>query len=381
MPYKSNLLFLNENLKKQRGAAFLILVMMLAIAAVSFIVIAAPGESNQLAAAQKTAQALAAARDALIGFAASVPDSDRPGDLPCPATSYATGDAGSSCDTAASRIGYLPWRKLGLPDLRDGSGAPLLYAVSNGFKNNTRTGILNSDTAGDFTVAGENAIAIVFAPGSPIGSQDRNAGTFNVSNFLELGNADGDSVFVNSDGTATFNDRLMWITPRAFFPPLEMRAMRVAQARLQHYFSITGRYPRSNRYLNDYSCWTFGGRLPFPVGGNPCLPGGNGATASQWTMAWPAWFFGNYWDYVIHYAVAERCTTTSGAVCDGSGSFLTVDGTDNYRVLLIRQGTPNGQTRPCSSPSQCLDDGENRDSDRDYVTPVAGNDRLTIVSP
>ena len=98
-------------------------------------------------------------------------------------------------------------------------------------------------------------------------------------------------------------------------------------------------------------------------------------------MAWPAWFFGNYWDYVIHYAVAERCTTTSGAVCDGSGSFLTVDGTDNYRVLLIRQGTPNGQTRPCSSPSQCLDDGENRDSDRDYVTPVAGNDRLTIVSP
>lgn len=365
----------------QRGAAFLILVMMLAIAAVSFIVIAAPGESNQLAAAQKTAQALAAARDALIGFAASVPDSDRLGDLPCPATSYATGDAGSICNTAASRIGYLPWRKLGLPDLRDGSGAPLLYAVSNGFKNNARTGILNSDTAGDFTVAGENAIAIVFAPGSPIGSQDRNAGTFNVANFLELGNADGDNVFDNSPETATFNDRLMWITPRVFFPPLEMRAMRVAQERLQHYFSVTSRYPKSNRYLDDFSCWTFGGRLPFPVGGNPCLPGGNGATASQWTMAWPSWFFGNYWDYVIHYAVAEPCTTTSGAVCDGSGNFLRVDGADNYRVLLIRQSIPNGQTRPCSSPSQCLDDGENRDSDRDYVTPVAGNDRLTIVSP
>lgn len=354
---------------------------MIGIAGAAIIVSAGATTNFKLAEAQRTAQSLATAREALMAYAASVPDSDRLGDLPCPATSYATGQTATSCNTAASRMGYLPWKTLGLPELRDGTGAPLLYAVSNVFKYSSRTGTLNSDTSGEFTVAGENAIAVVFSPGAPIGSQDRNAATFDVANFLEARNADGDALFENSAESSTFNDRLIWITPRAFFPPLEMRALRVAQERLQHYFTITGRYPLSNRYAYDYSCWTYGGRLPYPTSGNPCLPGGNGATASQWTMAWPGWFFANYWDYVIHYAVAPPCTTTSGGTCDGSGSFLTLNGTDNYRVLLIRQGIPNGQSRPCSAPSQCLDDGENRDGDRDYITPVAGNDRLTVFAP
>ncbi|MCW5574677.1 MAG: hypothetical protein KIT13_01160 [Burkholderiales bacterium] len=366
----------------QKGAAFLILIFMLGVAAASVIVAAGPAANTQLAAAEKTASALATAREALMAYAASVPDSERPGDLPCPATSYANGQTATSCNTAASRIGYLPWKTLGLPDLRDGSGSPLLYAVSNGFKYNPRTGTLNSDTAGEFSVSGENAIAIIFAPGPSLPAQDRNAATFNVANFLELENANGDTTFTAALETGNFNDRLLWITPRAFFPALEMRAMRVAQERLNHYMSVTRRYPRSNRYMNDYECWTNGGRLPYPVGSaNPCLPGGNGATAGQWTMAWPNWFFTNYWDYVMHYAVSPKCTTTSGAPCDGAGSFLTVDSQNNVRALLIRQGIPNGQTRPCSTVTQCLDDAENRDSDLVYVTPSAGNDRMTIISP
>jgi len=98
-------------------------------------------------------------------------------------------------------------------------------------------------------------------------------------------------------------------------------------------------------------------------------------------MAWPSWFWTNYWDYVIHYAPAQRCVTTSGTVCDGAGSYLTVDSQTNVRALLIRQGIPNGQTRPCTLVSQCLDDTENSDSDSTYTVPVAGNDRMTIVSP
>jgi hypothetical protein len=364
----------------QRGAAFLILVLMLGIVAASVIVAAAPAASPQLAAAEKTAMALATAREALMAYAVSVPDSARLGDLPCPATNYADGQTATSCNTTGSRMGYLPWKTLGLPELRDGSGSPLLYAVSTVFKYNTRTGTLNSDTAGEFTVSGENAIAVVFAPGPALRTQDRNAATFDVANFLELDNANGDPVFTSTLETDNFNDRLLWITPRAFFPALEMRALRVAQERLNHYVSVTNRYPRSNRYLNDYSCWDNGGRLPYPVSGNPCLPGGNGATASQWTMAWPGWFFSNYWDYMMHYAVSTRCITTSGGVCDGAGSLLTLDGQTNVRALLIRQGIPNGQTRPCSFVSQCLDDSENRDSDTTYVTPSAGNDRLTVVA-
>jgi len=367
--------------QRQRGAAFLVLVLMIGIVGTALIVSAGSSSNDRLGAAENTAKSLATARDALIAFAVSVPDSARLGDLPCPATDYSTGIAAASCNTSASRQGYLPWNTLGIPKLVDGSGAPLLYAVSNVFKNSPRAGTLNSDTSGEFSVDGDNAIAVVFAPGPPIGTQNRNAGTFNLSNFLELGNTDGNTTFQNSAESATINDRLIWITPKAFFPQLEMRAMRVIQERLQHYFSVTGRYPMSNRYQDDYSCWTNGGRIPYEVAGNPCLPGGNGATAGAWTMAWPSWFYPNYWDWVFHYAVAQPCTTNPGTPCGGSGNFLTLNGTNGIRVILIRQGIPNGQTRPCSLVSQCLDDVENRDSDRDYMTPVAGNDKLTQVAP
>lgn len=377
MPDRCRFLSPSHRLQTQRGAAFLILVFMIGIAGAAIIVSAGATTNFKLAEAQRTSKALATARDALIGFAAGVSDSARLGDLPCPATDFSTGIA-SSCSTSTLRVGYLPWSTLGLPPLRDGSGSPLIYAVSNNFKNDPRvstsTAILNSDLSGEFTVSGENAIAIVFAPGTALRTQDRTATTFSVTNFLELENADGDTTFDNAAESSTFNDRLIWITPRTFFPPLEMRALRVAQQRLQHYFTATGRYPQADRYVWQTPCQTAGGgRVPYY--GSSCL-GGTG-----WTMVWPSWFWLNYWDYVIHYAVAQPCTTTSGGPCDGSGSFLTLDNIDNYRVLLIRQGIPNGQTRPCTAPSQCLDDGENRDSDRDYITPVAGNDRLTVIAP
>ena len=365
--------------RRQRGAAFLILVLMIGLIAASMIVTAAPSGNASLVAAQKTAKALATAREALMAHGASTPDSARLGDLPCPATDFSTGIAGA-CSTATLRVGYLPWKTLGLPDLRDGSGAPLGYAVSNVFKNNPRAGTLNSDTTGDYTVGGENAIAIVFAPGPPIGTQDRSVATFNVANFLELDNADGDITFVNSPETSDFNDRLLWITPRAYFPPLELRASRLTQERLLHYFNITGRFPYADQYLGGASCRTFsGGRVPYY--GSSCLPSGNGASAGAWTTSWPTWYWDNYWDYVIHYAPAPRCVTNPGTICGGFGSYLTVDSQNNVRALLIRQGIRNNQFRPCSLVSQCLDDAENGDSDTTYIAPVAGNDRLTIVSP
>ncbi len=101
-------------------------------------------------------------------------------------------------------MGRLPWKTLRLPDLRDGDGERLWYAVSNNFKNNTRTscanpgdlGCLNSDSRGTITVRntagtviydGSNpdaftpsgVIAVIFSPGGILkrqgaaASQDR----------------------------------------------------------------------------------------------------------------------------------------------------------------------------------------------------------------
>lgn len=182
---------------------------------------------------KQTAAVLAQAKDALIGFAVKVQVSSsdiacattsncpRPGDLPCPDTDN-DGIAETSCGDAAgstgqaSRLGRLPWKTLGLPDLRDGSGERLWYAVSNNFKNNTRTicnnsnltGCLNSDTPGtisifasdgtltnDAGVAGTGVVAVIIAPGEALQRTDKSttqnrsiAGSNDPLNYLEIFN-------------------------------------------------------------------------------------------------------------------------------------------------------------------------------------------------
>jgi len=149
-----------------------------------------------------TANALEQAKTALIGFAAGVDLFDitsaaRPGDLPCPdRDDNGTVDVGIDTPCAGGALGRLPWKSLGLPDLRDGDGERLWYAVSSNFKNSPRTacaapgdvGCLNSDARGTITIRntagtvvndGTNpdpftpsgVIAVIFAPGAVIQRQ------------------------------------------------------------------------------------------------------------------------------------------------------------------------------------------------------------------
>jgi len=186
---------------------------------------------NQLIRQAQTVKALAQAKAALIGFAATYADDpDHKGQpqgyLPCPDI-----DGDGSSDAACSNrdktvLGRFPWRTLGLPPLRDGSGECLWYVVSGTYKDAPKN-ILTSDTDGQLVVenlqtainpnlnpplAGPQnleiiddgafpdgrkkcqfkrgvesagvmpdtrtqAIAIIFAPGQPIGSQSRVGGT------------------------------------------------------------------------------------------------------------------------------------------------------------------------------------------------------------
>jgi len=137
---------------------------------------------------RKTALALGTAHEALIAYAVAVkPDTyaKRPGDLPCPDLDN-DGDAELTCSSASQRIGRLPWKTLRLPDLRDGDGERLWYALSTRFKRATVNqcpiaggpNCLNSDTGGTLTVrdssgamlhdgtnAASGAIAVIIAPG------------------------------------------------------------------------------------------------------------------------------------------------------------------------------------------------------------------------
>src|SRR5260370_42146009 len=119
-------------------------IMLLALAGLTFALsFAAAG-----AAAQRdrvTERPFARAREALVAYAVDRPISAEvgPGYLPCPdldddgwaesTCGSMTGDSGQ-----AQRLGRLPWKTLGLPDLRDGHGERLWYAASSKHK-----GLLN----------------------------------------------------------------------------------------------------------------------------------------------------------------------------------------------------------------------------------------------
>src|SRR5688572_20850283 len=82
-----------------------------------------------------TANALAAAKTALIAYAVSRGEptgTARPGELPCPDTdapgSAGYGWANTPCRTTASLMGRIPWKTLGIPEPKDGVGETLWYA-------------------------------------------------------------------------------------------------------------------------------------------------------------------------------------------------------------------------------------------------------------
>lgn len=191
-------------LDAQHGQAFLLLIITLAFGAAAIFYGLYTPANPEIEKDRRTADALAQAKAALIGYAAGVSNfasNGRPGDLPCPDTND-SGATGTSCGNAAgttgqsTRIGRLPWKTLGLPDLRDGDGERLWYAVSNNFKYNTRTtcttagsaGCLNSDSRGTITIRdragnvvhdGANpdahtpsgVIAVIIAPGAVLRRQ------------------------------------------------------------------------------------------------------------------------------------------------------------------------------------------------------------------
>ncbi|MDP2027628.1 hypothetical protein [Sulfuriferula sp.] len=254
--------------RHQHGALLILLVIALGILAATVFVGMLSSSDIQNQRDKTTAAALAEAKAALIGFAVGVnlttTANRRPGDLPCPDLNN-DGIAETSCGNAAGttdqnlRIGRLPWKTLGLNDLRDGEGERLWYAVSNNFKNNTRTvctspgqlGCLNSDSKGTITIRNSNgqitydgngstgAVAIVISPGAVLqrqgaaNTQDRSCtiGTncdvaekcttspasltpkCNPTNYLDIGNGEDNADFVDSNSNGFINGLILVANP------------------------------------------------------------------------------------------------------------------------------------------------------------------------
>jgi hypothetical protein len=114
---------------RERGAALLALMAVIVTAATIAGAVTLQRMASHAPAKQNEGRALALAAEALRGLAfqhhcldTSIP---LPNLLPCPDAAGVEGVAGASC--AGLTQGWLPWRTLGLPPLRDSSGTCLWY--------------------------------------------------------------------------------------------------------------------------------------------------------------------------------------------------------------------------------------------------------------
>lgn len=228
---------------RQQGAV-LILYISILVLGLAWFGVDALGKAVRTTADReaRTGLALQAAKQALLGYAAlqaANPSASSPGRLPCPETLSQPGTSSEGIAApypgypTCSGVGRLPWKTLGLNQIRDGYGEPLWYAVASGtwaLVNSTSTLTINPGTANQLTYdgTGSTVVAVIIAPGRALNTQsepgtpaapcarvdqqaNRYAVPYVVTNFLECGNGDGSDY--TTIGTAPWsNDRTISIT-------------------------------------------------------------------------------------------------------------------------------------------------------------------------
>lgn len=365
----------------------------------------------QLRAENKALSAMAEAKQALTGRA--VGDDDRPGSLPCPDSdndgiadiiplASVTGDC-------PSYIGRLPWKTLGLSDLRDEHGERLWYALSPKYRDHLIAQPINSDTPGKgppdllvfantkATTLAPKAVAVIFSPGAPVRGQQRDAtaalcavtGTTIpndrcVSNYLEsaggVDNASATGPYIAAQKSGAFNDRLAVLTPADLMPLVEVRVAGELRRALINY-----------RLESDCEC--------FPWAGNalgvsqPGVSRGRFPSAQALPENWgeddisrlPPWVDANRWGDVVYYSAAQTAVERPprGAPCrDCTSPTLIVDGTGGYTALFFMPG-PATSERTVGVWPQYIDDAANNDAADDiYITPTStalARDRLMLM--
>jgi hypothetical protein len=379
-------------LSKSNGFVLIFVVLaMLGILGIVFITDLATG-NRKISRGENTTLALAKAKEALLAYAITRDDPGRPGEFPCPTTVAPTsatyGTSAAGCATV--RIGRLPWKTLGIPEIFDSDGEPLWYAVSTNFR--PAVAKINSDTLGSLTIYDvggtsilkSQIVAIVFSAGAPVSNQARTtavsfcattatsiAGNICAANYLESSsgrnNATSAGPYIADRVSATFNDQIAYITTADFMPKIEDRIAVILTRTLNDYYVTNSYYPYAAKYAdytfpNGLNCVnsTYSGRLPLyiaasPHSGLPCTgladwqPVGN-------PNGLPAWFTGNEWNSAVHYVIGKAFEKGGTKSCVVAGDCLTVGSDNAVQAAFILPGiaTPT-QSRPSSISTNYLE--------------------------
>ncbi|GMQ89292.1 MAG: hypothetical protein BMS9Abin09_0764 [Gammaproteobacteria bacterium] len=363
--------------RQQRGAALLILLALVVMAAGYTLLKRLNQTPSDMSRAGDTAAVLGEAKAALIGYA--LKSQVRPGELPCPDNNN-SGNA--TC--AGNATFRLPWKTLGLPDLRDSSGERLWYAVDPLFSG--ANGI-NGSTLATQTIDGAATryVAVIIAPGKSLPGQTRSGGQQNnILRYLEADNANNDTVFVTA-AAGDFNDQLVGITQDELMQAVERRVLKEVSASLKDYYDTKGYFPNPAA-VNTVNCnnLVYTGAIPVNIAAT-C------PAQASWVTPLPAWFSGppnnNNWNETIWYVVSTDCVLP---VISCGANLLTVRGTaapdSNKKALLITGGAPLSplQIRPATNINDLLDSNENKDGNTIFeALPISAtsNDQVWVVAP
>ncbi len=229
---------------RQRGAALLIFMLIFFMASMSLLLSSANLSSSRVQADQTSSDALAQAKAALLARAAAT--SVRPGSLPCPDFNDDGEDKNGSC-SETNTIGRLPWKTLGLDDLRDGDGNRLWYVLAKQLRNSS-TSKINPTTALELSMDGaSNIAAIVFSPGPPLAGKNGRPSN-NIKDYLDDANNEG-GPYISGPISPTFNDRAIVISHSELFSIVNRRILGLLGVDLDTYYADESLYPYSSTGL------------------------------------------------------------------------------------------------------------------------------------
>ena len=257
MADKTNCISYKGHLRNhQKGLTLVIFAFLIGLAITGLGIIFLSGGSYQIQQSVKSARVLAEAKEAILGYVVSGKSATGTGVFPCSEDTSSIGSSNEgqsyNCSNNATSIGRFAWRTMGVGELTDGNNDKLWYALSVGF----RAVPINSDTIGQLSIDGtqNQAIAILFSPGTVLSTQSRPTPTFAnapiVSAYLEAENSDGDQDFITGVPSTTFNDKLVTIKADDIFPVLEKRVLGEFKTYLNAYKAAWGAFPFPAQFGN-----------------------------------------------------------------------------------------------------------------------------------
>ena len=424
-------------MRKQKGLALLILVVVIALAFVTYTITELSITEVKVEQIKNTQTALQKAKNALIAYAVNYPKNHAPrgpGYFLCPDTDN-DGDGETSCN-GPSTVGRLPWRTLNIGDIRDSSNERLWYAVSQNFDYTASplTGVLprkviNTATRGNITVRDSSSViydgttidgvvAVIIAPGAALTRNDnvaQNRSNANVNNpvhYLDIAISGEDNVdfeqgtlgglnnngFVQGEildaaGHIIVNDIIEVITYRDLMSQVHKRVSQEISNLIDNYFMACEAYPEAATF-NPLSATFDSAGLTMPnelqeghIPLNSAKPYNWGAVCSLGTAPLPvAWLEEERWDESTYYSYAyENAPPTNTDTC-GNGSnpaCMIINSSttpiNNVQALIMFSGRDISLNRPSNMIADYYE-GENSNLDSIYDADES-EDYIKVITP